>query len=156
MLSSTSTWRGHSAMLALGYVSLSCQSNIGKCLKWPQSCSVKGKVEGKCGGFVSMLQRSHTTLHSLPPGHWVKFMQAPSELHRKHTSMGPWEFIAFHSQIFIHYSYRCPFILLGRQRRSRLSILPMNANTNTASREGFEPKSQLNCILGPSMKRRSH
>ena len=31
----------------------------------------KGKGKGEVYGIVSTLQRSHTTSHTLPPGHWV-------------------------------------------------------------------------------------
>ena len=64
-----------------------------------------------------MLQRSHTT--------WSlgRFMQAPSQLHVEYTNTGPWALNAFHSQIFMNYPHRFPFILLGGMGQLRVKYL---------------------------------
>jgi len=65
------------------------------------------------------------------------FMPVPSQLPGEHTSPAAEGAMTFFNHIFQHYPRRYPFILLGEERQSRLSVLLKNANTTT--RPGFEP-----------------
>ena len=92
--------------------------------------------------LVSTVQCSQMTSHLLHPGHWVcsckrhlnSMGSIQARTHGHSYFLVP---IVFHSQIFMRYPYRYPFLLLGQEGQSKLCILPRSANT--AARPGFEP-----------------